>query len=286
MEPVLVDQLPQAEPLYGVKLYEQPTFVMPWHMHDFFELTWILDGHGTRIVGDSIDSFHPNDLLLLGPRLPHVWKDDRLARSGLARAITLQFASGFPSPELLALPQLRCLAGLFGRANRGLTLRGQLWKSTSKKLQSLLCCEGARQLLLVLEILTDIAESSECALVASEGYLLPETTDTYRWTQINSYILENCCRPIRAKELAELASMHPSSLGRYIKRTTGMTLTQYVNQFRISHACRVLAAEDRPIVEICFECGFQNLSHFNRCFRKSKHVSPSEYRKAIRRLQS
>ena len=286
MEPILVDQLPQAEPLYGVKLYEQPTFVMPWHMHDFFELTWILDGRGIRVVGDSIDSFYPNDLLLLGPRLPHVWKDDRLERSGLARAISLQFASRFPSPEILALPQLRCLADLFGRANRGLMLQGQLWKSTSKKLLSLLRCDGARQLLLILEILTDIAESSEYALVASEGYLLPEASDTHRWTQMNSYILENCRRPIRAEELAELAAMHPSSLGRYIKRTTGMTLTRYVNQFRISHACRVLAADNKPIVEICFECGFQNLSYFNRCFRKTKHVSPTEYRKAFRRLQS
>lgn len=284
MDPILVDQLPQAAPLYGVKLYEQPAFRMPWHMHGFYELTLILDGRGTRIVGDSIESFYPQDLLLPGPRLPHVWKNDRLEHSGLARAISLQFTSSFPSAELLALPQMRCVAELLERARRGLLLKGQLGILVRKKTHSLLECDGARQFLLILEILTDIAESSEYTLVASEGYLSPEAADTQRWTRINGYILEHFHRPLRAEELAEVARIHPSSLGRYVKRTTGLTLTQYVNQFRIGHACRLLAIDNRPVVEICFECGFQNLSHFNRCFRRSNGASPTEYRKTLRRV--
>ena len=105
-----------------------------------------------------------------------------------------------------------------------------------------------------------------------------------RWSRINGYILEHFHLPLPAEELAEVACMHPSSLGRYIKRTTGMTLTQYVNQFRIGHACRLLAVDNKSIVEICFECGFQNLSHFKRCFRRSREASPSEYRKTLRRV--
>jgi len=282
MDPVLIDHLPQAAPLWGVKLYEQPTFTMPWHMHDFYELTVILDGCGTRVVGDSIDSFYPEDLLLVGPRLPHVWKDDRMESTGLARAISLQFASGFPSPELLALPQMRCLAEMLERARRGLLLKGQLAILVRGKIHSLLECDGARQLLLILEILADITESGEYTQVASEGYVALQPAETQRWARINSYILEHFSRPLPANELAQVAAMHPSSLGRYIKRTTGMPLTQYVNQFRIGHACRLLAIDARPIVEICFECGFQNLSHFNRCFRRWKKTSPSEYRKTLR----
>ena len=283
MEPILIDHLPQAAPLYGVKLYEQPTFTMPWHMHDFYELTLILNGCGTRIVGDSIDSFYPEDLLLLGPRLPHVWKDDLLESAGPARAISLQFASSFPDAELLAAPQMRCISRLLEQAGRGLRLTGPLKTLTRDKIHFLLGCDGVRQLLLILEILADIAESGEYVQVASEGYVTPEAAETQRWTRINGYILKHFRRPLPANELAQVARMHPSSLGRYVKRTTGMTLTQYINEFRIGHACRLLAIDNRPVVEICFECGFQNLSHFNRCFRRSKEASPTEYRKALRR---
>jgi AraC-like DNA-binding protein len=283
MDPILIDQLPQAAPLYGVKLYEQPTFIMPWHMHDFYELTLILDGFGTRIVGDSIDSFYPGDLLLLGPRLPHVWKDDRTTGGGLARAISLQFASSFPSGEILALPQMHCLAEMLESARRGLLLRGQLAILTRAKVDALLECDETRQLILILEILTDIADSGEYSQVTSRGYVTPDPAETQRWTHINDYILKHFRRPLPANELAQVAGMHPSSLGRYIKRTTGKTLTEYVNEIRIGHACRLLATDNRPVVEICFECGFQNLSHFNRRFRRSKGASPTEYRKAVRR---
>ncbi len=284
MDPLLIDQLPQAAPLWGVKLYEQPAFTMPWHMHGFFELTLILDGCGTRIVGDSIDSFYPDDLLLVGPRLPHVWKDDRREPMGLARAISVQFASSFPGAELLATPQLHCISQLLEQAGRGLLLSGQLKTTTRERIHSLLGCEGIRQLLVILEILADIAESGEYVPVASEGYVAPEAAETQRWTRLNGYILKHFRRPLPAGELAQVARMHPSSLGRYVKRTTGMTLTQYVNEFRIGHACRLLSIDNQPIVKICFECGFQNLSHFNRCFRRSKGVSPTEYRNALRRV--
>jgi AraC-like DNA-binding protein len=129
----------------------------------------------------------------------------------------------------------------------------------------------------------DIAESGEYEQVASEGYVAPEASETQRWTRINDHILQHFRRPLPANELAQVADMHPSSLGRYVKRTTGMTLTQYINQFRIRRACRLLAVDDRPVVEICFECGFRNLSHFNRCFRRSTQAPPTEYRKTLRR---
>ncbi len=284
MEPIRIDQLPQAAPFYGIKLYEQPAFTMPWHMHAFYELTLILDGYGTRVVGDSIDSFYPEDLVLVGPRLPHVWKDDRGESKRLARAISLQFASSFPGAELLAVPQMRCVVELLEESRRGLRLTGQLKKRTRDKMHSLLRCDGVRQLLLILEILADMAESDEYTPMASEGYAEPEATDAQRWTRISGYILKHFRRPLPAQELAQVASMHPSSLGRYVKRMTGMTLTQYVNEFRIGYACRLLAMDAKPVVDICYECGFQNLSHFNRCFRKSKEASPTAYRKAFSRV--
>ena len=285
MDPVLVDNLPQVEQCYGVKLYEQPTFVMPWHMHNLYELTLIVAGQGTRIVGDNIDSFFPGDLLLLGPRLPHVWKDDASEKSqGSVQAITLQFAPGFPSPDLLSMPQMRPVKDLLNRADRGVLLHGDLRRQVGQSLHRLLHIDGTRQVLLILEILADMAESDEYSLLASDGYTFSKGTDAERWNAVNGFILENFGRTIRAEELARVARLHPSSLGRYFKQTTGMRVTEYVNQVRIGHACRLLAVEEKPIVEICFDCGFQNLSHFNRCFRKLKGMTPTAYRATLKGL--
>ena len=285
MDPVLVDNLPQVEQRYGVKLYRRPSFVMPWHVHNLYELTLIVAGQGTRIVGDNIDSFFPGDLLLLGPRLPHVWKDDPLDRSEEAvQAITLQFAPGFPSSDLLSMPQMRPIQNLLDRASRGILLYGSLRDQVERTLHRLLQIDGARQVLLILETLTDMAESAEYSLLASDGYTLSKSVDAERWNKLNQFILENFGRTIRAEELASVARLHPSSLGRYFKQTAGMRVTEYINQVRIGHACRLLAIEEKPIVEICYDCGFQNLSHFNRCFRKLKSATPSAYRAKLKGL--
>ena len=283
MDPILVDNLPQSH--LGAKLYQQASFVMPWHMHNLYELTLIVAGRGTRIVGDNIDSFFPGDLLLLGPRLPHVWKDDpQEHREESVQAITLQFEPGFPGDDLMSMPQMRPIQDLLHRAGRGVLLHGNLRIQVEENLRRLLEIEGPRQILLILDILTEVAESDDYTLLASDGYAMSKTVDAERWNRINGFILENFTRTIRAHELAQVAKLHPSSLGRYFKQTTGMGFTDYVNQVRIGHACRLLAVEKKPVVEICYECGFQNLSHFNRCFRRLKGVTPSGYRAQLRRL--
>ncbi|TWT81593.1 HTH-type transcriptional activator RhaR [Planctomycetes bacterium CA13] len=281
MEPILVDQLPDAQSLFGVKRYAQSTFSMPWHLHNFFELTLIVEGHGTRIVGDSIDSFAAGDLLLIGPQLPHVWKNEESNSTNLAKAITVQFADGFPAPDFLGLAQMNPVVKMYQMANRGIQLRGELKSRTTARMEALPDQRGARQLLTLLEILVDVALSPEKHPMASERYSPPASVDMVRWSEINRYILDRFREPITAAELANIAQMHPSSLGRYIKRMSGLTLTQYVNQFRVGHACGLLANEQKPIVDICFDSGFQNLSHFNRYFRRSKGCSPSEYRRTL-----
>ena len=285
MDPILVDNLPQVDVSFGVKRYLQATFVMPWHMHNLFELTLIIAGQGTRIIGDRIDSFFPGDLVLLGPRLPHVWKDDSQSLpTEKVEAITLQFAPTFPSSQLLSLPQMRPIRTVLEQAARGIRLHGSLRDQVEAGLRRLLQTDGVREILLILDILASIAESRDYSLLASDSYVLSKEVDAERWNRINSFILENFQRVIRARELARVANLHPSSLGRYFKQTTGTTVTQYINQVRIGHACRLLALENKPIVEICYVCGFQNLSHFNRCFRKLKRQTPSGYRATFKGL--
>jgi len=282
MKPLRVNHLPKRETSWNVKLYEKSKFYMPWHVHDLFELTCILQGQGTRILGDRVESFFQGDLLLIGPGLPHVWRNDAPEQSGVkAKAITVQFSNDFPLPSFFDLAEMQAVRALLESSGRGVELCGKLRATCDVKLGRLLQLDPAHQISLILEILADIAGSDEIRFITSKGYTSPRTADTSRWRKISEFVFDNFHCPIIATELAEVAGMHPASLARYFKSSVGMSPTQYVNQVRIGQACRLLGDPDRLILDICLDCGFQNLSHFNRCFKSSTNMTPTEYRKKI-----
>ena len=255
---------------------------MPWHVHDLFELTCILHGQGTRVVGDRVESFFKGDLLLIGPNLPHVWRNDPIERyDGKARAITIQFSKDFPMPGFFDQPEMQAVRTLLDVSCRGVELCGKLRTSCISKLRQLLQLDPPHQISMILEILADIAINKDVQFVTSKGYTLPRATETSRWQKINEYVFENFHRPITGQELAEVTGMHPASIARYFKSSIGMTPTKYVTQVRIGQACRLLGDADRSILDICLDCGFQNLSHFNRCFKLITKMTPSQYRKKV-----
>ena len=158
---------------------------------------------------------------------------------------------------------------------------GELRTTCGAKLMRLLEIEPPYQVPLILEILADIALSFQIRYVVSKGYDLPGANETSRWQRISEFVFDNFQRPITGLELAEVADLHPASLARYFKSTVGISPTLYINQVRIGQACRLLMFRDRSILDISLECGFQNLSHFNRCFKSIKKMTPTQFRSKI-----
>ena len=282
MKLLRVNNIPKLESSWNVKLYEKAKFYMPWHIHDLFELTCITQGQGTRVVGDKVESFFEGDLLLIGPNLPHVWRSDTIKRRAVkARSITVHFSRDFPMPCFFDLPEMQAVKALLDASRGGVELRGELRNLCESKMRRLLQIDPAHQVILILKILADIAISNEIRHVAGKGYTAPSKTEASRWQRISEFVFDNFQCPITNQELAEVAEMHPASLARYFKSSVGMSPTQYVNQVRIGQACRLLGDADRSILDICFDCGFQNLSHFNRCFKSITKMTPTQYRKKV-----
>jgi len=278
MEPFLINTTPQFQSGYTVKNYNDKTFALPYHMHNQYEITLIKAGQGSRIIGDNVSFFKSGDILILGPMLPHQWQSSSITNNEQAQSISLFFKSDFPSKDFWLQEETRSIQKILELSTKGIHLQGKLRKTIATKLKKLSVLTGVRGLLLVLEILQDIAESSEYKILASEAYICRKNLDTDRINKITNYIFENLEQKISLDSLGSLVNLHPNSLAREFKRATGFSVIDYINKVRIGKASRLLTETSKPIVDICFECGFQNLSHFNRYFKKNKNMTPSNYR--------
>jgi len=207
---------------YSVKIYEHDHFALPYHQHNAYELTLILKGSGTRIIGDSIGNYSPGDLILIGPFLPHVWRDHCKKPGMGVKSITVKLSDQFPVKGFFDLPEMEHIKQLLQhQVSRGILLHGKLQKKIKLKIINLLQQTPDKQLLLILDVLQCIAESTEYSTLASQGFLPNKNNDSSKLSTITSYIFNHLCGTILLEDLAVLVNMHPSAVGRYFKKNTG-----------------------------------------------------------------
>ncbi|HZE96666.1 MAG TPA: AraC family transcriptional regulator [Planctomycetota bacterium] len=254
-----------------------PRFGFSWHYHPELELTLIVRSRGRRFVGDSIEPYDDGDLVLVGPNLPHTWSSDP-RRKGRHEAVFCQFPR-----EFLRAPELAGAGRLFDRASRGLRFSGRTQRAVARRMEGMDRLHGLRRLAVLLEILDELARSRESRPLSG-----PEFTPALR--SIDADRIDRVCRHldgrfaerITLEEAASVAHLSIPAFGRMFRRTTGKTLVGYLHELRTGMACRELIESERPVADIAFGSGFNNLSNFNRRFRALKGMSPREYRNAFR----
>ncbi|HKK74100.1 MAG TPA: AraC family transcriptional regulator [Saprospiraceae bacterium] len=273
-----------ASRVFVIKELVDPYFDPHWHFHPEFQLFIVLEGSGTRFVGDHIQRFQAGDLVFTGPNLPHLWRSDPEYFSGnpdlITRGIVLYFHENFLGEDLLQKKELFEIRQFLNQAKRGMQFFDETASSTLNLMKKLLAFRSFNAFLLLLEILHTLAKSSNSRLLASEsyGYNL-KRSDTDRLNRVYDYIMENFTQKITLKEVADLAYMTPSSFSRYFKQRSNKTFTQLISELRIGHASKLLIEKDLSILEICYQSGFRTLSNFNRQFKDMYEMSPTEYRR-------
>lgn len=261
--------------------FDLPRFESSWHFHPEIELTLILEGTGRRFVGDHIEDYGPGDMVLVGPELPHYWHSecDRKGGPERARSLVFQFLPGFPGPEFMALPEMEGVNRLLNAAGRGLQFSNRTRDRVEDIMRGMEDRTAAGQLLALLEVLNILSGSTDVRVLSSGGFSpRVDTTAVARITRSQEYILEHLTESVRLEEVAEHVSMSPSAFSRYFKKMMGHTFSHFVNELRIGQACRALLETERPIGEIAFECGYNNLSNFNRRFAELRGVTPRRFR--------
>jgi len=255
----------------------------PLHFHPEYELVLIEKGYGKRIIGDHIDDFEDGDLVFLSPYLPHVWKcaPEFYDPSSVLETscFVLHFKADSFGPGFFELPDFDDINKLFRKGNYGILLKGKLKKVITKKLIKLYGLKGTKKIILFFEILHQINTSDEIELLASPFFENQHTEiDNERMVKIYDFILQHYKGTVRLDDLSTCINMTPSSLCRYFKKKIGKTFTEMVNEARIKFACNLLKKSNKTIIEICYECGFNNLSNFNRQFRKISGTNPTNFR--------
>lgn len=255
-----------------------------WHYHEELELNLILQGSGTRFIGDNIQQFKDEDLVLVGSKLPHVWKNDENYYQEdphlKAEAILIQFSPDFLGEGFLHLPEIKPIKDVFSKANRGLMISGSTRKLVKEMMKVMIDTDNTSRLLILLQILRYIAKTDEVHPLSSPGFItLYQNENPDKINRIYEYITNNFKKKIVLQEVAELSHMNVSSFCRYFKKVTKKSFIEFVNEIRIGYACKLLSIHNMNVTEACFESGFKNLSYFIRTFKAFVGTSPSEYKK-------
>ncbi len=260
-----------------------------WHYHNNLEISFITEGSGKRIVADSIEEFQPGDLVFIGRNLPHVWIADKEARTPSNRTLEmvfLQFTTNVLSQQLLALPEFGNVKRALEFSERGIQIVGQTLNEVSEIMLQLPYLKNFERMIQFLRLMDIIGKSDSNIRLASEDYMKKRfKTGNKRIVTIHEYLMNNYREEVNLKKMAELVNMAEGSLCRFFKENMGMTLFEYLNQIKTDFACKLLMDQDLSILEVCFDSGFNNLSHFNKQFRKITGMPPSEYRKQFKGLE-
>ncbi len=258
-----------------------PFFEFYWHFHPEFELTFIVKGKGSRIVGNSIEPFETGDFVLLGPNLPHVWVSDE-QETGPCEAIVIQFPESFMQ-NLLRFPEWNGLHDMVTHAGRGLAFSGvsNMQKEPFKvQMQQIAESHNIHQLIKLLLQLSDLKRFP----LSSDSFSTQKPPkDTTRINAALHFIQMHYLQPINIKRAAESIHLSESAFSKFFIREMGISFTTYLNELRIAHATRLLLETDKSISNIAFDSGFENLSYFNRVFLHLKRITPMKFRKIKQR---
>lgn len=265
-----------------IKWREMPHFTYPWHFHSEFELLYVLEGFGTSFVADSIEKFQAGDMVLLGTNLPHFWHSDEsyLSSNGKLKVkyIVVQFPNDLFKEPFSLYPEFHLITELLKRSSRGIRFSPTFSEKAAKKVNKLSKKEGFDRIILFLEFLQFLAKTNDYKLLAGELYHKESHDFTSgRLTKVMHFLNTNYQQKIELDKVADIANLHPSAFCRFFKEKTGKSLLAFVNDMRISYACKLLIEAKLSVSQVCFESGFNNLSNFNRNFKKHTSLTPSQY---------
>jgi len=248
-----------------------------WHFHPEYEIVFVEGVNGTRHIGNHISRYEGSDLVFIGPNIPHLNFDYGVART--CRQVVVQMKEDFLGKEFLNIPEFNAIRELFQQAKKGLSFHGHAKKIVGEQLKEITQHNNFGQLLELLQIFQTLATTEDVTVLNSEPLNnMSLFKEQERMHRIYKYLEENYKSKIDVNSAAALSHLTTAAFCRYFKKITGLTFTDFVNQFRINQAKKILL-QDKTVTEACYDSGFDNLSHFNKTFKKLTGENPSQFRK-------
>lgn len=269
---------------FSVFSREESFFQSPFHSHPEFELVYVLESHGKRIIGNSVESFESGDMVFLGDDIPHVWLNDEIFHKGInslkAKAIVIYFSRDLFGTSFYELPEAQEVKKFFSQAVKGVAITGATNALIAKKMEKLLKKKGFEVVMGLMEILFLLSKSKDLRYINDNSYVsVNEDNKSDRLAEVFKYVKANYKEEISLDEISKIANLTPTSFCRMFKAKTKKPFVEYLNEIRVSNACKYLIETDLGISEIAYECGYKTASNFNKLFKKLMGTTPKEYRK-------
>lgn len=248
------------------------------HWHNDYELNLVINSCGDRIVGDSYENFGSLDVVLIGPRLPHIW-NGTIEKGN--HVITIQFHEQMLNYPTINKRIFSSIKELLERAGRGISFAEEVRQEICDRMLQLTAKQGFDTAVNFLMLLDFLASTPNQKILASNNYQpegVARESRSRRITLVCDYVNKNYAESIKLSDAAQLVSMSESAFCHFFKRKTGRNFIDYINDVRIGNAARKLYETTDTIAEICYSCGFNNTSNFIRVFKKKRNETPSEYR--------
>lgn len=284
MKPQLLKVTNGPEHSFSIRQDTYPYVNNLWHYHPEVELIHIRNGAGTQFIGDNIKRFNEGDVVLIGAYLPHYWRYDehyfQPDAEVYADAAVIHFLENFWGDQFLELPESKAIKTLLERAKRGVHITGQTAKNVADLIQKLLVAEGIHRVIMLIELISEIASGDDLVLLSSIGFRHDfNDVENERINAIYQYSLANFRNKIQLKQIADVARISENSFCRYFKSRTRKTYSRFLIEIRVGDACKLLIEDRLSIKQICFECGFNNLVGFHKYFKLITGKSPLSYQR-------
>lgn len=261
-----------------------PSFDVNWHFHSEYQLFTVLKGKGTRFVGDHMQTFKEGDMVLTGPNLPHLWRNDNAYldfKNGLeTHGIVIYFPDQFLNNSVFEEEEFTDIARVLQESERGILISGDTNNQILEMMQKLLFLKGIDRIIQLLKILNLMVDSKDCSPITQVGYInLNKESETDRIGLVFEFVMKNFKEKITLHQVSELANLSLSAFSRYFKTRVNKSFSEFLSEVRIGHACKLLQDQELNISEIAFECGFFTLSNFNKQFKDRTGKTPLTYKK-------
>ena len=269
--------LPDSDSSFRFLLTPKLNEVFYWHFHPEIELVYVEADKGIRHIGEHISTYEGCDLALIGSYIPHLNFDYGVKAT--VETVVIQFPETYFESGLIRIPELNKVVDLMERAKTGLAFTGETKRIAGVRLKKLEHLDRFHQFMELMSIFQFLAESDEYVdldvrPISSQTILKQQE----RMHRIHQFVEANFQKTIDTQQIANEVNLSLPAFCRYFKKTTKLTYTDFVNQYRVQYAKKLLI-QDKNVTETCFESGFESLSYFNRIFKKWTGESPSSFRK-------
>lgn len=272
-----------TDDLFIVLNHPNAKFDYPVHYHSDYEINLVMNTYGERIVGDSVEKFETLDLAMIGPNLPHAWRGEIIENN---HVITIQFSDKLLNYPILEKRLFNPIKQLLLESSHGIVFSHSTQQIMKEKIIRLTKMQGFHTVLEFFSILYELSIANRHILVSNQYDTqdVIRTSKSRRIAKVCDYIEKNFEEPIKLGDVAQWVNMSESAFSHFFKKKTNCTFIDYITNLRIAKACQMLAKTSHTVAEVCYTCGFNNLSNFIRIFKKKKGYTPNEYRTFLQQM--